>query len=220
MQPPALRTAKTPGGPAVCSPAGAAHSQDPWGPRRLQPPALRTAKTAGGPAVCSPSGAAALKAAPRRRPPDIPPSQQGQSLPCPSWRLVGCPLWLQPRLGTHFCSYLLSHGIFSALFCPLGVLLINFCVILEVPGQSKTTISFEKVVKIIFLLYSLRVLRSTSLSNISFGPLGLSWGLIDLIFRPFWSFFGGPNISVLMYASIDVRMYGCMTILKRKRKQR
>ena len=139
--------------------------------------------------------------------------------------------------GTAFASCLSSNSkLFRRLACSpsqalprrfyicsrdrLGMLLINFCVILEVPGQSKTTISFERVVKIIFfVIFASGVALNISFEHL-FRPAWALLGALDLIFRPFWSFFGGPNISVLMYASIDVRMYGCMTILKRKRKQR
>ena len=83
----------------------------------------------------------------------------------PFCRLLSSILWLRPRLGTHFCFYLLSLGVSCAIFFLLGTFWGQFSAILEGPDHRKTTNFLERVVKItLFVVFA------------SGAALGLSWG--------------------------------------------
>jgi hypothetical protein len=116
----------------------------------------------------------------------IPTPQQDQNVPRPFCRLLWSILWLRPRLGTHFCFYLLSLGVSCAIFffflARFGA---NFLPFWKAQTTEKPRISSRGSSKSRFSLYSRRVPRWDSLGGVlglSWGPLGhflrLSWGLL------------------------------------------
>ena len=110
-----------------------------------------------------------------------------QNLPRPFCPMLSSILWLRPRLGSHFCFYLLSLlaslVVFSSFLARFGA---NFLLFFKAQATEKAQISSRPSSKSRFSLYSRRVPRWDSLG----GVLGLSWGPLGHFLRLSWGLLG------------------------------